>query len=649
HAEEAGANVTETRYAAGTGSGSAQRTAGAVATAINASGQGLNNEFPGSTLNTDGSISGLHGTSSSQQYTLLAGQVVTVSADLTGTATGQFYALAIGTPTNCYEIRSDGNGSVYIAKIVAGVLTGITAIINTGAETTTQIEGVGPHSLRLTITVGATNIIEASFDTLNFSGSDSSLTLTTGTWPVTVWAGSLTGKMNHYHAAATQQHQGMMPGRVQTLVLPPATAIPVDGSPFNNGLIFGRHMSGAATTDTGALFTGSGEMLFTRHDPSVQGTLQTTVNGPSYLQNGSVALDTHVADGTTYQRVKATELTTGFVHQLNDGTNVRTAGAVAASLDSSGRVIGNIYDGTTALSPANLTNAITTGGLVKVANATGEILYANTSSEYQTNFNSAGLAQNTTMFNNLGICINNTAGNPGYSYTSTTTSISISIPASTYTNSDGSTVSVPSYAHNFGGLAALTGYYFDMWHDAPSNTFGAAIYAGGAPSAATVLADCYHEGRTPVNGKVYIITPSSGTGSGSGAAGSGGCPAAYQVIETQERGLIRADEIEVGMHLPLEDRWVRVNKRAKRLAPLWRYTIKSASAEVRSFDVNDTHAVFTSEREWVYAKDLKPGDSLYGGAAVVDSSYLAEGLCIEMEVEGHVYTFGDATCHNISL
>lgn len=174
-----------------------------------------------------------------------------------------------------------------------------------------------------------------------------------------------------------------------------------DGSHLQPGIIYGRHMSGAATTDTGALFTPAGEMIYTRHDPaiqsrigsdktlhvdgttgpvsgempfanhdpSVQGTLQTTLNGPSYLKSsavGSLHLDTGtgtnqvstdtVPDGTTYQRVKATELSTGFVKQLNDGTNIRTAGVIAAVIDSASNILNVEFPGGKLQADGSITN-----------------------------------------------------------------------------------------------------------------------------------------------------------------------------------------------------------------------------------------------------------------------------------------------------
>lgn len=45
-----------------------------------------------------------------------------------------------------------------------------------------------------------------------------------------------------------------------------------------------------------------------------------------------------IADGTTYARVKGTELSSGTVARLNDGTNVRTAANLAAVVDGSNRM-----------------------------------------------------------------------------------------------------------------------------------------------------------------------------------------------------------------------------------------------------------------------------------------------------------------------
>ena len=70
---------------------------------------------------------------------------------------------------------------------------------------------------------------------------------------------------------------------------------------------------------------------------------------------------------------------------------------------------------------------------------------------------------------------------------------------------------------------------------------------------------------------------------------------------------------------------------------------------IKSYDVNDTHASFGADREWVLVTDMRPGSSLYGGIEVIDSRYIGDGDYIALEVEGHVYSLGKALVHNISL
>ena len=504
-----------------------------VQAALNASGQSLLVEFPGGYIGKDGALTNVDGVSSTQAYPLPAGTTITITAQIAKGSTAEAN-ITLGNFTNGYDFYYDSAGHVYLYKYVAGVGT----LLGSQVAVTNDTNW---HSFRLTIKVlgASNNQLQGTWDGVDPNAgaiiTDTSLDLTTGLWPITLYTGGSAGKVLNLHVTTADSHYLGLPSQART------------------------------------------------------------------------------------------------------------------ALDSSGRVIGNIYDGTTALSPANLTNAITNTGLVKLSQANGDLPYANQSSEYQGNFYSTGLLKSTTLLNDLGICINNTAGNPGYSYTSTTTSITISIPSTTFTRSDLSTVTPSAYSHTFSSLTALTGYYFDMWYDAPSNTLGAAIYAGGAPSAATILADCYSAGRTVINGKVYIVTPGSGTGSGSGTPGSGGCPADYQMVETQERGLIRADELEVGIHLPHGTEWVRINGLERRPAPLWRYTVRDQDGDEESFDVNDSHASMSESGEWILVRDMVPGTILHGDVIVLDSHYIGKGHYIAMEVEGHVYSLGKSLAHNITL
>ena len=302
------------------------------------------NEF-GGTVNTDGSWSNVDGHSTSTQYTIGSGQPVIIAGQIQKGVATQDARLMIGNLTNGYAIDYDGSGSIYIEKFVAGAVTVISGILGIPNDT-------NPHSFRLTISnSGGTNNIEGTVDQHALAATDTSLTLTTGTWPVTVYTGGNAGKLSHYAFAATSQHFGGLPANVQNPLIPPWDAGYSDGSTIKSGVLFGRHMSGAPASDTGALFDANGHALHTRMSGAVQGTIQATQNGPSYLQSGAVGLPhldagtgtnqistDGIPDGVTYARVKGTELATGFVKQLNDGTNVRTAAQVGGVIASSGGI-----------------------------------------------------------------------------------------------------------------------------------------------------------------------------------------------------------------------------------------------------------------------------------------------------------------------
>lgn len=303
------------------------------------------NEF-GGTLQSDGSWTNVDGKSSATQYALATGQPFTVSADIAKGATANTSALYLGNQTNGYFVDWDGStpGNVVLGKYVGGVRTGLSS--------TTLAQDTNYHSFRLTITAGSPNSIEASIGNVSLTAvQDSSLTLTSGTWPVTLYTGGSAGKVQHYIAQATADHYGKLPPRIQPIVIPPWASLPGDGSPFANGVIVGRHFSGAPSSDTATVLDGSGLVKYNRHATPITSAIQSTPDSDSsYITHGSihsphivfgntgnsVDLDT-IPDGrTSYARVKGTELSSGTVKQLNDGTNIRTAGAVAANMDSSG-------------------------------------------------------------------------------------------------------------------------------------------------------------------------------------------------------------------------------------------------------------------------------------------------------------------------
>lgn len=89
----------------------------------------------------------------------------------------------------------------------------------------------------------------------------------------------------------------------------------------------------------------------------------------------------------------------------------------------------------------------------------------------------------------------------------------------------------------------------------------------------------------------------------------GGCPAAWQLMETFERGFIPAREIEVGMHLRdiEDDKWNVVTVAYIAKAPIYRTIIEN-----NPFDVDSSHQWYVGNGVWRVVTDIKAGDLLTG-------------------------------------
>lgn len=102
----------------------------------------------------------------------------------------------------------------------------------------------------------------------------------------------------------------------------------------------------------------------------------------------------------------------------------------------------------------------------------------------------------------------------------------------------------------------------------------------------------------------------------------GGCPAAWQSMETLERGFIPAREIEVGMHLrdPEPNVWNEVTVAYISRSPIYRTII-----EGNIFDVDSSHKWYVGNDNWKVVTDIKAGDILIGirgEQLTVNDSYL---------------------------
>lgn len=165
-----------------------------VKTAINTTGQGLLNEFPGGTLNAaDGSMTNVSNVTSARQYTATAGQIIRAGAHLQHGTTTEDMDFAIGNFNNGYVVwvhhgGSSADNKLHLSTYVGGTRTDLEV------SATTIPADLKPHHFRLTIDVLGTssNEIEASYDNMTLAAvTDTSLDLTSGLWGATPYWGLL--------------------------------------------------------------------------------------------------------------------------------------------------------------------------------------------------------------------------------------------------------------------------------------------------------------------------------------------------------------------------------------------------------------------------------------------------------------------------
>lgn len=532
------------------------------------------------------------------------------------------------------------------------------------------------------------------------------------------------GRLQNFLVSTTPQHYSALPPRLQPILLPPWQPLLADGVPLVSGVISGRHLSGAPSSDTGAVADSNGQVLYTRTTPAITGgVLQKNgvVNGNNWGGTGAVApagygwkgiwnsgsvggtnIATYAVNSQSYNylRVTGTGVNPGVYQDipvipgqtytfcaiaggdagvqgklwigntslssqwnLTPGTPVGSLGTfygsltgVNSSISSAGTT--QVVYGTFSVPAGNSNARVLLQGIGATASAAAyflgvQVIQGNRLQDYQDHEPNANYLNSSSPMNNQGSLLN-VSGTPVYSYSSTTTSITITVPSTTYKFTDNSsTVTPPQFSQTYSGLVANTHYYFDIAYDIASNAYVVNGPSTAQYSSATMLQDCYRDGRVAIYANYGVTTPTSGTGGGTAGGGGGGggsCPAAWQLIPTKEHGRIRADQIDIGNHIPGPGGWVRVTELVPRVAPIWRYTLERADGVIESFDVNDTHALQLASGEWAKVRDLYGGERLTDitgkGLWVKESAYIKDGLYISMEVEGHVYYLGDSLVHN---
>lgn len=159
----------------------------------------------------------------------------------------------------------------------------------------------------------------------------------------------------------------------------------------------------------------------------------------------------------------------------------------------------------------------------------------------------------------------------------------------------------------------------------------------------------FNTGTTPLTGYI-TATMNKNVCVTTGDAG-GGCPAAWQLMETQEHGFIPASEIKVGMHLrDSEDGvWNLVTVAYLETAPIWRTVIDGDT-----FDVDESHLWYIGNGVWRSVKTLVAGDMVEnsnGDKLIIDSNslYMQDGEYMHLNCHNHRFLMGGkAIGHNNS-
>jgi hypothetical protein len=134
-------------------------------------------------------------------------------------------------------------------------------------------------------------------------------------------------------------------------------------------------------------------------------------------------------------------------------------------------------------------------------------------------------------------------------WSANTSSISLSWSGSSLLRADGTslTVSTSGSPTTFGSLSASTTYWFYPYINASTGVVG---FANGsppptAPSSSTAIQAAL-DGRIPLV-PFSVSTTSSGSTGGSG--GDGSCPEADELVEIQDKGLVRAADVQFGDYI----------------------------------------------------------------------------------------------------
>jgi hypothetical protein len=246
-------------------------------------------------------------------------------------------------------------------------------------------------------------------------------------------------------------------------------------------------------------------------------------------------------------------------------------------------------------------------------------------------------------------------GTPAVTATAGPTSITLSIPAATFYLPDGSVVSVNAWNYTIGTLQSSTTYHFNVAYNLgyngttnPVGSYEVVTFPQSAALSQQQMAAVYADGLYPITSNASITTQSSGGTGGGGfnGGGGGGCPAADQPIETLERGIIPAGDLEVGMHLRSPNgEWVPIL--ATRIEQCELVRVRAGDEDFRV----EAYHLWRTVDGWKATHEIAIGDlleSVTGDAVPVQAiERLGVGDYRRLHVRGGEFRLGHLIGHNV--
>jgi len=175
---------------------------------IDSSSNFLNNLFAGAKLQTNGMLTAVDGKSTSLTQGFVSGTTLHVEGTISS-ALASGAGLVIGNLTDGYYVTMQLGNLFEIYKYVGGVPTRLAS--------TAVTYDTNPHHYQLTVTIGASNTLEATIDETRITATDSSNTPNIANpAPVTAYTGGSAGTLSNFAYTRSVEHYGVMPGSYQS-------------------------------------------------------------------------------------------------------------------------------------------------------------------------------------------------------------------------------------------------------------------------------------------------------------------------------------------------------------------------------------------------------------------------------------------------